>query len=368
MPCAPLLLAAFLSAGSSGPGASPTVSPTTPGSTAATPPTASATPATLRRSRAVGPIVVDVLVWGRDDQDAKDAVDAALDEAARIVALLDATRVDAPLSRLNAAAGKDAVVVDAEVFDVLVSLRRVAQLSRGAYDLTAAVVDDTWGFGKAAAAPHLPSRSDLERARQLVSVDDLVLDPVTGTARLKKVGARVDVAAVVDAAALDHARATLVAHGVKDFVVSSGGDVVVVGQRGDRPWKVGVQDPRGPDPFLALPVDTAALGGAVMSASDNESYFVVGGARYHSILDARTGLPATRCRSVTVLHKDPLLAEALARAVFVLGDKEGLQLVARVEGADAVVVTADNRVVLSRALANMAAARALQQRPPTDAP
>jgi thiamine biosynthesis lipoprotein len=150
--------------------------------------------------------------------------------------------------------------------------------------------------------------------------------------------------------------------------VSSGGDVVVVGQRGDRPWKVGVQDPRGPDPFLALPVDTAALGGAVMSASDNESYFVVGGARYHSILDARTGLPATRCRSVTVLHKDPLLAEALARAVFVLGDKEGLQLVARVEGADAVVVTADNRVVLSRALANMAAARALQQRPPTDAP
>jgi thiamine biosynthesis lipoprotein len=334
----------------------------------ATPAAATLAPTTLRRSRTVGPLVVDVLVWGRADPDADAAVDAALDEAARVVALLDSASPDAPLARLNAAAGKDAVVVGAEAFDVLVSLRRIAQLSRGAYDLTAAVVDDAWGFAGGAAAPRLPARAELERARRLVSADDLVLDPVTGTARLKKAGARIDVSNVVGAYALDRARRVIVARGVRDFIISSGGDVIVSGQRGGRPWKVGVQDPRGPDPFLALPVDTSQLGGAVMTASDNESYFVVGDARYHSILDARTGLPATRSRSVTVLHDDALVAEALARAVFVLGDREGLLLIARLPEADVVIVTADNRVVLSRRLASMAAARALQQRPPTDAP
>jgi thiamine biosynthesis lipoprotein len=366
--------AASSSAASSSAGSSSAASSSPASSSAASSSAASSSQGSaenLRRSRTLGPVVLDALLWARTDEDAESAADAALDEAARVVALLDSTSTASPLWRLNAAAGKEPVVVGAEVFEVLLSLRRVAQLSRGAYDLTASVIDDTWGFTTSSgvpSTPHLPVRRELDRARQFVSADDLVLDPVLGTALLKKSGARVDVGNVLAAYALDRARATLVARGITDFVVSAGGDVIVSGRRGDRPWKVGVQDPRGPEPFLALPVDTDLLGGAVMTASDNESFFVVGDTRYHSILDARTGLPGTRCRSVTVFYKDALVAEALARAVFVLGAGDGVQLVGRVEGAEAVVVTADNRVVFSRRLAGMAAARSLQQRPPTDAP
>ncbi|MBM4280813.1 MAG: FAD:protein FMN transferase [Deltaproteobacteria bacterium] len=325
-------------------------------------------PTTLRQQRSVGSVLVDVLVWGRGDAEAVAAVDAAFDEGVRVVTSLATDRHDAPLARVNAAAGHEAVTVGAEVLDVLLTLRRLAQLSRGAYDPTAAIYDDAWpspaGTGSSTAT--LPSRAELARRRRFVSFLDLALDPVTGTAKLVRDGARVDVAAVQKARVLDRMRAALVERGVTDFVLSSGGDVVVGGRRGDRPWRVGVQDPRGPDPFLALPVDPAILGGAVMTVSDNEDYFVTGGARYHSVLDPRTGLPSTRCRSVTVFADDALFAEALARAVFVLGDKDGLALVARVPGAQAVVVTADNRVALTRGLATMAAAQVLQQRAPTD--
>jgi thiamine biosynthesis lipoprotein len=326
--------------------------------------------ASLRRQRAVGPFIVDVLVWGRGDADVAQAIDGAFDEGTRVVSLLSTERPDAPLARVNAAAGQDAVVVGTEVFDVLLALRRIAQLSRGAYDLTAVVYDDAWQFppSPAAAASPLPSRADLARRRRLVSADALTLDPVLGTARLGPEGARVDVGAVWKGYVLERMRTALVARGIADFVLSSGGDVVVGGRRGERPWRVGVQDPRGPDPFLALPVDPSTLGGAVMTVSDNENYFIVGGTRYHSVLDPRTGLPSTRCRSVTVLHADGLVAKALARAIFVLGEKDGLALLARVPGAQAVIVTGDNRVALSRGLALMAASQALQQRPPTDGP
>jgi thiamine biosynthesis lipoprotein len=337
----------------------------------ATPTTPPETAQLVRKSRAFDDVTVDVLVFA-PAADGDAWADAALDEVSRVLALFDARSDGSPLARLNAQAGKEALVIDPEVFEVLTALQRVSHLSKGAYDVTAAAYDDAWAFapegaGKEA-AKEPPQKVEIDRLRQLVSVDDLVLDPVARTARLKKAGARVDLKAVIKAWALDRARAVLLGRGAVDFVLSCGGDVVVNGQKGDRPWMVGVQDPRAPGPFLALPVVVKELGGAVMTSSDNDSFFLVGGTRYHSILDPRTGLPSTRSRSVTVLHDDALVAEALSRAVFVLGAKEGLRLIERLPGANAIVVTADNRVALSKGLQKLAKAQALQQRPPTDGP
>lgn len=338
----------------------------------AAPPAPEAPAQTVRKSDVFGDAVVDVIVIAPAPTGAAGPeahADAALAEVRRVLALFDAEREDGPLAKLNAAAGKEALVLDPEVFEVLTVLQRVARLSKGAYDVTAAALDEAWAFAPQNGAPsEPPQKVELDRVRQLVSVDDLVLDPVARTARLKKAGARVDLKNVIKAYALDRARAVLVGRGAVDFVLSCAGDVVVSGQKADRAWMVGVQDPRAPGPFLTLPVDAKELGGAVMTSSDNDSFFVVGGTRYHSILDPRTGLPSTRSRSVTVLHAEALVAEALSRAVFVLGEKEGMKLIERLPGTNAVVVTADNRVVLSKGLQKLASAQALQQRPPTDGP
>jgi FAD:protein FMN transferase len=56
-------------------------------------------------------------------------------------------------------------------------------------------------------------------------------------------------------------------------------------------------------------------------------------------------------------------AEAIARAAFVLGPKDGAALVERLKGVEAVFVTADNRVVVTKGLKG-----SVQWRPPTDGP
>ena len=58
-------------------------------------------------------------------------------------------------------------------------------------------------------------------------------------------------------------------------------------------------------------------------------------------------------------------AEALSRAVFVLGAKKGADLIEkrRLTGVDAVIVTADNHVVVTKGLRG-----AFSYRPPTDGP
>jgi thiamine biosynthesis lipoprotein len=156
------------------------------------------------------------------------------------------------------------------------------------------------------------------------------------------------------------AAAVLEQKGVTDFVIAASGDLIVRGTRGARPWMVGVQDPRAAGHFAALGAPSSA---AVMTTGDYEEFFFDGGVRYHNVIDPRTGQPATKCRSVTVVAKDALTAEGLSRAVFVLGAKDGMALVERLKGVDAVVVTSDNKVVLSKGLRN-----SLQHRPPTDGP
>lgn len=327
----------------------------------------------VRKSRAVFGTMIEIMasVPTGDGPAAGAPFDAAFDEVARVEQLVDEDNPRSGVARINAAAGGAPVVVEPELFAVLSEALRLAKLTKGAFDVTAAAYDAAWRFGGDEAptvdpatgegdgrAP-VPSRRDIDRMRALVGVDDLVLDAAARTARLKQAGARIGLRAVARAYALERGAAVLEAAGVTDFVISAGGDLVVRGSKGDRPWMVGLQDPRAAGHFAALPVEDRV----VTTTGDYEAFFFDGGVRYHNVIDPRTGQPATKCRSVSVVARQALVAEALSRAVFVLGARDGVALVERLKDVDVVVVTADNRVVTSRAIKDV-----LQHRPPTDGP
>ena len=134
--------------------------------------------------------------------------------------------------------------------------------------------------------------------------------------------------------------------------------VVVRGSKGRQPWMVGVQDPRASGYFAAFPL---ARRGAVATAGDYEHYFLRAGARFHDVLDPRTGVPARRCRSVTVLGKSADEAAGLAHAVFVLGADDGFALLQRLDQVEAIVVDDQNRVHITPGLLPD-----VRFRPPTD--
>lgn len=332
----------------------------------------------VRQSRPLFGTVVEIMasVAGDDDAVTGAAFSAAFDEVRRVEQLVDEEDPRSAVWRINQAAGGPEVVVDPELFFVLSELHRLAKLTKGAFDITAAAYAAAWRFESTAAPtgdpegddatgaliashPPVPAKGDIDRAKALVGFQDLVLDPAGRTARLSTKGARIGVRGVARGYALERAAAILEERGLKDFVVSAAGDLIVRGQKGERPWMVGVQDPRAAGHFAAL----AASSSAVMTTGDYEEFFFDGGVRYHNVLDPRTGLPATRCRSVTVVARDALSAEALSRAIFVLGAKKGISLVQRLKGVEAIVITDDNQVVLSKGLKGT-----VQVRPPTDGP
>ena len=75
--------------------------------------------------------------------------------------------------------------------------------------------------------------------------------------------------------------------------------------------------------------------------------------RYHHILDATTGRPATRAMAATVVAASTFDAGRLASAAFLLGPEDGLAFIERTPGAEGCVIDALGAVVATDGMSRM---------------
>jgi len=246
-----------------------------------------------------------------------------------------------PLSAVNRNAGGEAVAVPADLRRVLHQAKEIAARTDGAFDPTWAALWGLWDFRSP--APTVPDAAVIARRVALVDWRKLEIDDAAGTVRLAEPGMMLGLGGIAKGYALDRAAAALRRRGVESFLLVAGGQVYAggtkQGESGERPWRVGIRDPRGAaDDFFAWLDLTDA---SASTSGDYESYFEADGVRYHHILDPRTGRPARGLTGVTVVAADATLADALSTALMVLGPQRGLDLAESMDGVEAVLVDED---------------------------
>jgi thiamine biosynthesis lipoprotein len=249
--------------------------------------------------------------------------------------------------------------VSAEVREVLHASQEVSEWTGGKFDVTFAALSGLWKFDHDVDG-QVPDRSQIAPRLPLIDYRALTIDDRAGTAALARAGMRVNLGGIGKGYAVDRAVTFLRDAGLSDFMIQSGGDLFSAGKRGDRPWRVGIQDPRGaPNTwFAALEITDAAFS----TAGDYERFFMRDGHRYHHILDPDTGQPASRSRSVSILAKSATVTDGLSTGVFILGGEEGMALIEKLPEVEGVIVTAENRVLVSSGLKG----RLAQLKAPTD--
>lgn len=217
---------------------------------------------------------------------------------------------------------KKGSVTSKDTADILRECVRLTDLSGGAFDVTVGKVVSLWNFD--GDNRKLPDRKELSTVLACVGAKKLELNG--NTVKLQK-GAEVDLGAVGKGIACDNLIALYKATAdVKGAVVSVGGSVGCFGKynkAGDK-WRIAIRHPRDDSQFLGvLKLDE----GFVSTSGDYEKYFETDGKRYHHILDARTGYPASSgLISVTVVCKSGFLSDALSTACFILGEEKGKAL------------------------------------------
>ncbi|MFH1467631.1 MAG: FAD:protein FMN transferase [Pseudomonadota bacterium] len=273
---------------------------------------------------------------GGDTPAALAAAEAALDEVARIEGELSPYRGDSELSRVNAAAGGEAVPVSDELRGIVARAVALCDETGGLMDISFLPLGRLWDFHREPFV--VPTHEQIEQARALVDCHAIAIDDVAGTLRLPREGMAIGLGALAKGYAVDRASAVLAAAGFHDTLVNGGGDVLARGAKAEGPWVVGIRDPRGgrSDLMGTLPLSTAAL----VTSGDYERFVEVDGRRYHHILDPRTGWPAEGLMSVSVMDATAERADALATALLAAGSVDAPRLLQRL-GVDALLVRTD---------------------------
>ena len=252
-----------------------------------------------------------------------------------------------PIATINREAGKHAVAVSANVRQLLREARAVSERSGGAFDVTWAALWGLWDFSETS-EHKVPQAQVLAQRLPLIDWRKVEIDEGAGTVRLPVAGMKLGVGGIAKGWALAQAGRWLQAQGVTSYSLSAGGQVLVAGLHGERPWRVGIRNPRGgPDDVLTvLDVRDASLS----TSGDYEHFFEVGSVRYHHIIDVRTGMPARGLRSATVVTADATLADGLSTALMVLGREKALALVASWPGVECALVDDSGKLWLSKGL------------------
>ena len=305
---------------------------------------------------------VRVTAWTADDTRADVAISAVFHEFDRLDELMSVWKDGSDIARLNGAAGEHAVPVSVETGEVLGIARQVSEQTGGTFDVTFAALSGLWKFDYQDKDGTVPDRQEIARRLPLINYRDLVVDNGAGTALLRRKGMRVNLGGIGKGYAVDRGVDILRRGGLRDFMIQAGGDLYVSGKRGDRAWRLGIRDPRGPADRVFATLDLTD--GTFSTSGDYERFFMKDGRRYHHIIDLRIGEPATKCRSVTLVTERAVIADALAKGVFILGPDAGMALIERTPGVQGVIVSAKNEVSISSGLRGRLTVLA----PPTDAP
>jgi thiamine biosynthesis lipoprotein len=293
-------------------------------------------------------------VWldpGRTPAEAGAAMQAAFEEIARIEQMMSEWIPSSELSRMNDASGGEPMALSPELFEVLARSREIAEHTGGAFDPTFYGVGQLWTFTPGSKPP-----PDAEIAARLELVDwrgiELFEDGKRG--RLRKRGMKVGLGAIAKGYAVDRASQLLIKRGFANHVVEGGGDTYASGTKGGKPWMVGVQDPKtkgGAKPAVIGALPSSDI--SVVTSGDYERYFEYEGVRYAHILDPATGRPlleAKSCKSITLVAPNATDADAYATAVAVMGPERGMEFVEREPGVEAILITRDDRVLVSSGL------------------
>lgn len=289
-----------------------------------------------------------LMAWTDDETAAGNAFEQAFNEFDRLDRTMSVWKENSDILQLNAAAGEHPVHVTADTLKALATARQISEWTGGKFDVTFGALSDIWKFDQDQ-DNSIPTEAEIATRLPLVDYRKLVIDHAASTAFLTRKGMRAHLGGIGKGMAVDRAVARMRAAGLKDFSVQAGGDLYVAGRRGDRPWRLGIADPRAPDGAVFARVE---LEDSTFSTSgDYERSFIKDGVRYHHILDPRTGKPSRLSRSVTIVTRDALIADGLSTGVFLLGPEAGMALIERLPGVEGVIVGADNKVLVSSGLA-----------------
>lgn len=291
--------------------------------------------------------IINIKIYNNENE-------AAIEECFQLVRDLENTLsvhvADSDLWQLKTNAGKEWVEVSEHTIKVLEDSLQAAEMTNGLFDITAGPLINLWNIHPPEG--YYPTEKERNKAVDLVNYKDMRIDKVNHKVFLEKENMEVNLGAVAKGYIADQVKILLQNKGVKKAIINLGGNVAVLGKRSEStPFRVGVQDPysdRGEYVGMVDVVDQS-----VVSSGIYERFFLYNNKKYHHILNPFTGFPEeNNLLQVTIVSEASIDGDIFSTAAFLLGLDEGMALVEKLEGVDAVFISKDHKIYLTSGIEN----------------
>lgn len=292
--------------------------------------------------------LVDISLWSADKQKAEHAIAQVTTDLEKMHHAWHAWH-DSPLTRLNKAlAAGQPGTVPPDMIPLLEKSIALSNASDGLFNPAIGKLINLWGFQQDDAPRSTPP--DAARIHDLTTqqpkMQGLALAQDQLTSRNPHV--QLDFGAIAKGYAVDLAIEKLRALGIHNAIINAGGNLRAIGKHGDRPWRIGIRNPRGPGVLASI---EARGDESMLTSGDYERFFEYQGKRYHHIIDPRTGYPASGFTSVTVIYPDAATADAASTALFVAGPQRWREIAKRMGIQYIMIVDDKGHVIMTPAMA-----------------
>ncbi|KGM94416.1 FAD:protein FMN transferase [Clostridium botulinum] len=239
--------------------------------------------------------------------------------------------------------------VSDETFYVIKNGLKYSKIAKGKFDITVEPLVRIWGIGTDHA--RIPNNNEISNAKKLINYNNVSLDEKNNKVTLGR-SQQMDLGAIAKGYAADEAKKVFLKHNIKSGTINLGGNVMTIGNKVDgSEWKIGMQNPFGTRDDCMGIVYGKNL--SVVTSGNYERYFEKDGVRYHHILDIDTGYPSkSEVISATIISENGIDGDALSTTVYILGVEKGLELIEELKGIDAILITKDRKVYVTKNIKN----------------
>ena len=255
-----------------------------------------------------------------------------------------ANDADSELMEINLQAGKKAVQVHPELFELIELGKKHSIAANSHLNIAIGPLVQTWRIGFSDAK--LPSEEEIQRLLKITDPEEIFLNDSNGEVYLSKEGMRIDLGALAKGYIADKLKEFLVEQGVQSGIIDLGGNILTIGENPTfhRPWRIGIQNPaldRGEHVAVIEVSD-----GSVVTSGIYERQLVVDGKTYHHIFDRTTGYPMeTELASITIVAEKSVDCEIWTTRLFGQNPYDIIEEIEQQPGLEAFVITKNQKMM-----------------------
>ncbi len=233
------------------------------------------------------------------------------------------------------------------VLPMLYEARRLSRLSQYYFSPVIGRLVELWGFHRH--DPEQPFIPDMQLIREIQrdipTVEDIEFDNIR--LRGHNTYLQFDPGGIAKGYAAGLAMDTLKAYGIQNALIDAGGDLSVMGKKGNSPWSIGIRHPRGQKVLASL---RSMSNESIFTSGDYQRYYLDNGERVQHIIDPFSGKPVSHTIAATVIHNNAATADTAATALMAAGKSNWEKVTSSMDVSNAMLLTHEGELHMTAAM------------------